>query len=106
MTALLEVKDLEAGYGAVQVLQGLDLTVDDGEVAVILCATGAGKTTTMRAISGMINRRGAVLIGLLDRIVGRRIRRIAVTTTDQDADRSQKRGSEKSSLIHRSIYLD
>ena len=58
--ALLDVKGLVAGYGAVQVLQGLDLHVNDGEVAVILGANGAGKTTTMRAISGMIARKGTI----------------------------------------------
>lgn len=60
MTALLEVEDLHAGYGPVEVLHGLDLRVDDGEVVVILGANGAGKTTTMRAISGTIARRGRV----------------------------------------------
>jgi len=60
MSELLEVRGLTAGYGAVQVLQGLDLTVNEGEVAVILGANGAGKTTTMRAISGMIARSGTV----------------------------------------------
>ena len=60
MSVLLEVKDLVAGYGAVQVLHGLDLQVKTGEVAVILGANGAGKTTTMRAISGMIGRKGAI----------------------------------------------
>ena len=60
MSELLEVRGLAAGYGAVQVLHGLDLTVKDGEVAVILGANGAGKTTTMRALSGTIPRRGEV----------------------------------------------
>ena len=60
MTVLLDVKDLVAGYGAVQVLEGLGLHVNEGEVAVMLGANGAGKTTTMRAISGMIARKGSV----------------------------------------------
>jgi branched-chain amino acid transport system ATP-binding protein len=60
MTVLLDIHDLVAGYGAVQVLQGLDLHVNEGEVAVMLGANGAGKTTTMRAISGMIPRKGRV----------------------------------------------
>jgi branched-chain amino acid transport system ATP-binding protein len=60
MSVLLDVKGLVAGYGAVQVLQGLDLHVNEGEVAVMLGANGAGKTTTMRAISGMIQRKGSV----------------------------------------------
>ena len=57
---MLEISGLTAGYGQVQVLQGLDLHVNEGEVAVILGANGAGKTTTMRAISGMIARKGEV----------------------------------------------
>ena len=58
MTALLEVEALEAGYGQVQVLRGLDFTVDEGEVVVILGANGAGKTTTIRAVCGMISATG------------------------------------------------
>jgi branched-chain amino acid transport system ATP-binding protein len=55
---LLRVTGLEAGYGPVQVLRGLDFEVRDGEVVVILGANGAGKTTTLRALSGMIDAKG------------------------------------------------
>jgi branched-chain amino acid transport system ATP-binding protein len=44
----------------VQVLYGIDFTVDEGEVVVILGANGAGKTTTLRALSGMIPARGTL----------------------------------------------
>ena len=57
-TPLLELRGVEGGYGPVQVLQGIDLTVHEGKVVVILGANGAGKTTTLRAISGMIKARG------------------------------------------------
>jgi branched-chain amino acid transport system ATP-binding protein len=60
VTALLEVADLHAGYGPVEVLHGLTFEVAEGEVVVILGANGAGKTTTMRSVSGMIPRRGAI----------------------------------------------
>ncbi|MGQ0832538.1 MAG: ABC transporter ATP-binding protein [Microthrixaceae bacterium] len=60
MTPLLEVTDLHAGYGPVEVLHGIGLTVAPGEVVVVLGANGAGKTTMMRAISGTIHRRGSV----------------------------------------------
>lgn len=63
MNALLQVEGLHAGYGPVEVLHGLDLRVDEGEVVVILGANGAGKTTTMRAISGTIARRGLISFG-------------------------------------------
>ncbi|HET9770711.1 MAG TPA: ABC transporter ATP-binding protein [Acidimicrobiia bacterium] len=62
MSPLLEVRDLEAGYGPVEVLRGMSFTVDEGEVVVILGANGAGKTTTIRAISGMIPVRGQVTV--------------------------------------------
>ena len=60
MTPLLEVRDLEAGYGPVQVLRGMDFSVDPGETVLILGANGAGKTTTIRAVSGMIETKGTI----------------------------------------------
>jgi len=51
--ALLEVEALEAGYGASQVLFGVDLTIREGEVATILGRNGMGKTTTVRAVLGL-----------------------------------------------------
>ena len=47
-----ELRDVSGGYGPVNVLEGLDLGVNEGEVVVILGANGAGKTTTLRAIVG------------------------------------------------------
>jgi branched-chain amino acid transport system ATP-binding protein len=58
---LLEVRDLQAGYGPVEVLHGIDLTVDVGEIVVILGANGAGKTTMIRTVSGTIPRRGTIV---------------------------------------------
>jgi branched-chain amino acid transport system ATP-binding protein len=63
VTTLLDVSDLHAGYGPVEVLRGIDLTVAAGEVVVVLGANGAGKTTLIRSISGTINRRGSVRLG-------------------------------------------
>ena len=63
MSELLTVGNLHAGYGPVEVLHGIDVTVNEGEVVVVLGANGAGKTTTMRAISGLIPRRGTVTFG-------------------------------------------
>jgi len=62
MTHVLEVRGLHAGYGPVEVLHGIDLSVATGEVVVVLGANGAGKTTMMRAVSGTIARSGSVLL--------------------------------------------
>ncbi|MET0146055.1 MAG: ABC transporter ATP-binding protein [Ilumatobacteraceae bacterium] len=58
--ALLEVTGLRAGYGQINVLHDIDLSVGANEVVVVLGANGAGKTTTMRAISGTIPRDGSI----------------------------------------------
>jgi branched-chain amino acid transport system ATP-binding protein len=60
VTRLLEATGLTGGYGQIQVLFGIDLTVDEGEVVVVLGANGAGKTTTLRALCGMIQAKGGV----------------------------------------------
>ncbi len=74
--SLLAVSDLHAGYGQVQVLRGLDFTVDEGEAVVILGANGAGKTTTLRALSGMIDADGDIEFAG-KRITGLRTEKVA-----------------------------
>jgi branched-chain amino acid transport system ATP-binding protein len=59
--SLLEVCDLEAGYGPVAVLRELSFAVEEGRIEAILGPNGAGKTTTLRALSGMVRRRGRLL---------------------------------------------
>jgi branched-chain amino acid transport system ATP-binding protein len=51
---LLELRNVEAGYGDSQVLFGVDLVVHEGEVATLLGRNGMGKTTTLRALFGLI----------------------------------------------------
>jgi branched-chain amino acid transport system ATP-binding protein len=68
--ALLELAGVEARYGLVRALRGVDLTVDEGEVVAVLGANGAGKTTTLRAISGTLRRSGEVVFA--GRRLGRR----------------------------------
>jgi branched-chain amino acid transport system ATP-binding protein len=55
---MLQVSDLQAGYGGSQVLHGVSLHVEDGEAVVILGPNGHGKTTLLRAISGLIQPTG------------------------------------------------
>ncbi|NYE26917.1 ABC transporter ATP-binding protein [Pigmentiphaga litoralis] len=51
---MLSIRNLEAGYGKVKVLHGIDIDVPKAKVVTLIGSNGAGKTTTMRAISGMI----------------------------------------------------
>ena len=51
---MLVVKDVEAGYGAIQVLKGIDLDVEKGEIVTLIGANGAGKTTLLSVISGIL----------------------------------------------------
>jgi branched-chain amino acid transport system ATP-binding protein len=53
MTALLEVAGAQAGYGALPVLFGVDLTIGPGEAVTLLGRNGMGKTTTVRCIVGL-----------------------------------------------------
>ena len=60
---MLEVKNLNAGYGHVQILRDVSFKVNDGEVIAILGSNGAGKTTTVRAVTGMLKpKSGSVLL--------------------------------------------
>jgi branched-chain amino acid transport system ATP-binding protein len=52
---MLEVSGLSAGYGHVEVLWDVDLTVGDGEIVALVGSNGAGKTTLLRAVSGLID---------------------------------------------------
>lgn len=57
MAALLDVKDLRAGYGVIEVLKGISIHVDPGEIVCVIGANGAGKTTTLSCISGIVKTR-------------------------------------------------
>ncbi len=53
-TPLLEVKNIECYYGKIQALHGVSLILNEGEVLTLLGANGAGKSTTLRAITGLV----------------------------------------------------
>jgi len=63
MTPLLEVSRLELAYGQSQVLFGLDLSIGEGEVVTLLGRNGAGRTTTLKSIMGLVGRRsGSIMV--------------------------------------------
>ena len=61
--SLLELKDLHTYYGHIHALRGISLHVDQGEIVTLIGANGAGKSTTLRSISGLVPARsGSVLL--------------------------------------------
>ena len=60
MTALLAVSDLHVHLGESHVLQGVSFDVSEGGVTALLGRNGVGKTTTLRALMGLVDRRGAI----------------------------------------------
>jgi branched-chain amino acid transport system ATP-binding protein len=60
--SLLRIENLVAGYGAVDILNGIDLSVEPGRISVIVGPNGAGKSTAMKAIFGLAQvRDGRIL---------------------------------------------
>jgi len=61
--AMLEVQDIHAYYGNIQALNGISLTVEEGEIVTLIGANGAGKTSTLRTISGLLPpRKGKITL--------------------------------------------
>jgi branched-chain amino acid transport system ATP-binding protein len=73
---LLELENVEARYGAVQALHGVSLSVGEGEVVAVLGGNGAGKTTMLRSVSGLVSTSGQVRFAG-ERITGAAPERVA-----------------------------
>ncbi len=58
---MLHVKDLHVNYGAISALHGISLQVEAGQIVTLIGANGAGKSTTLRAISGLVKPRSGVI---------------------------------------------
>ncbi len=59
---MLVVEDLHAGYGAIEVLKGISLKVDEGEIVTLIGANGAGKTSTLMTICGLVPTRAGKVV--------------------------------------------
>ena len=60
--ALLELQDVHTYYGNIHALKGVNITVNEGEIATLIGSNGAGKSTTLRTISGLLNPREGQII--------------------------------------------
>ena len=77
--ALLEVADLDAGYGDLQILSGVEMTVADGEYVTIVGPNGAGKSTVMKTVFGLTTLMGGSITFDGTEISGRRPEEIITT---------------------------
>lgn len=60
--SLLEIKDLKVSYGFITALKGININVEEGQIVTLLGSNGAGKTSTLRAISGAIKPAGGSIM--------------------------------------------
>lgn len=58
---ILKISDLRVWYGNIQVIHNIDLKFEEGKITAIIGSNGAGKTTIIKAISGMVKRKGSIL---------------------------------------------
>ena len=70
--ALLELRDVHTYYGAIHALRGITFEVDEGEIVTLIGSNGAGKSTTLRTISGLLKPRQGEIRLRGERIDGRR----------------------------------
>ena len=87
---VLSIANLEAWYGESHILHGVEFHVREGEVVTLLGRNGAGRTTTLRAIMGLVGARtGSVVIDGIEtvRLAPHRIARIGVGYCPEERDR-------------------
>jgi branched-chain amino acid transport system ATP-binding protein len=103
---MLSVAGLEAWYGESHILHGVDLTVHEGQVVTLLGRNGAGRTTTLRAIMGLVGeRRGSVLIDGVETVrqTPHRIARLGVGYCPEERGIFAALSAEENLLLPRRI---
>ena len=68
--AMLDVKDINVYYGAIHAIKGISLSVEEGEIVTLIGANGAGKSTTLRTISGLLKPKTGEIKFLGNNIAG------------------------------------
>ena len=114
MTALLEVRELHVRLAGSHILQGVSFDVPEGTVTALLGRNGVGKTTTLRALLGLVPREGRVVLGGDDitqeqtyKIVRRGVGYVpedrdvfAALTVTENLDLAVRNGSSRLGLVH------
>lgn len=71
MSNILEIKNLVVSYGGIEAVKGIDLMVPEGEIVTLIGANGAGKSTTLKSISGLVKPKQASILYKGQEIVGK-----------------------------------
>ena len=66
---MLQIDNIDVYYGKIQALKGVSLTVNDGELVALIGSNGAGKSTTLRTISGLMRPRKAASLTTVSRLI-------------------------------------
>ncbi len=86
MASMLEVNDIHTYYGQIHALKGISLTVDEGEIVTLIGSNGAGKSTTLKTISGLLSPRSGEVKLRDKRISGQPAHRVAAMGVAQSPE--------------------
>ena len=73
---MLKIQDLRVSYGGIHALRGIDLEVPDGKIVTLIGANGAGKSTTLRTITGLVKAEGGSIQWNGEELLGKSIDKI------------------------------
>ena len=76
MSNILEIKGLVVSYGGIEAVKGIDLTVEEGKIVTLIGANGAGKSTTLRTISGLVKAKSGSITYNNEQLLGKPINAI------------------------------
>ena len=71
MSEILEIKDLRVNYGGIEAVRGISFGVNEGEIVTLIGANGAGKSSTLRAVSGLVKPGGGSILFAGEDITGK-----------------------------------
>lgn len=71
MSNILEIKDLVVSYGGIEAVKGISLEVPEGEIVTLIGANGAGKSTTLKSIAGLVKPKSASILFQGEELVGK-----------------------------------
>ena len=71
MSNILEIKDLVVSYGGIEAVKGIDLSIEEGKIVTLIGANGAGKSTTLKTIAGLVKPKTASILFNGQEILGK-----------------------------------